>query len=33
MAIYSTVEARVGPIHTHPLYQQAFLEDSLKEYE
>jgi hypothetical protein len=32
MAIYSNVEARVGPIHSHPLYKQAFLEETLKEY-
>lgn len=33
MAIYANVEARVGAIHTHPLYSQDFLEESLKEYE
>jgi hypothetical protein len=26
MAIYATVESRVGPVHSHPLYSHAFLE-------
>ena len=33
MAIYANVEARVGPIHTHELYNQPFLDESLIKYE
>ena len=33
MAIYANVEERVGPVHSHPLYTQPFLEHSIKKYE
>jgi ABC-type multidrug transport system fused ATPase/permease subunit len=33
MAIYSNVEDRVGPVHSHPLYSEPFLEHCLADYQ
>lgn len=32
MAIYSGIEKRVGPVHTHALYNQPFVDHCLADY-